>query len=111
MLRACEKDPELLTTWFDFIARSCGQYNSYDAAVERLQQELEKQPPSPFNARRLVDQIALLTQSALAIQHMPPERSRLVCDNLLNRSGRNLGTLVGDFDTAHQWVKDSFTVG
>ena len=111
VLRACEKDPELLSTWFSFIARSCGQYSRYDAAVERLQQELEKYPPSPFNARRLVDEIALLTQAALAIRHMQPERSRLICENLLNRSGRNLGTLVGDFDTAHQWVKDSFTIG
>ncbi len=111
VLRACEKDPQLLTTWFRFISRAYGQYHSFDQAAERLQRELDTQSPTPFNARRLVDEIALLTQAALAIEHMQPERSQLVCDNFFNRTGRNLGTLVGNPDTAHQWVKDSFTIG
>ena len=66
----------------------------FDQAVSRLQGEFQNLEQLEFRARNVVDQLAVLLQAALLLQHAPNEVATAFCLSRLGQQGmHNYGSL------------------
>ncbi len=68
MLRAMERSPEVLDTWFAELDKSRGGHRMLDEAVQALRRQLQDNDQLEYRARTLVDQLALTMQAGLLLQ-------------------------------------------
>lgn len=87
VLRAVHKTPEVLTAYFEEIAKARGLNADLDRHVEALQADLADSTDLEFRARNLVDRMATGIQAALLLQHAPDFVSEAFCASRLASTG------------------------
>ncbi len=87
VLRAVHKTPEVLTTYFEEIAKAHGLNADLDRHVQALQVDLADSTDLEFRARNLVDRMATGIQAALLLQHAPDFVSEAFCASRLASTG------------------------
>ncbi|GEN26527.1 acyl-CoA dehydrogenase [Halovibrio variabilis] len=101
ILRAIEKQPEVLDAYFTELALSQGANRHLDTFVSSLKRELQTTQALQYRARQLADGMALALQAALLIQHAPGYVADAFCaGRLANQNGLNSGTLPTGLDCA-----------
>ncbi|GLV56434.1 acyl-CoA dehydrogenase [Dictyobacter sp. S3.2.2.5] len=101
VLRSMGKDPQSLDAFLAEIARGRGADQRLDRASARFQQDLVHMMPEEreWQARRLVERMALLWQASLLVQHAPSEVADAFCaSRLAEESGHAFGTLPAGVD-------------
>ncbi len=101
ILRAIEKQPEVLDAFFAEIALSKGANEHLDRFIHNLKREMQDTQALQYRARQLADGMALALQGALLVQHAPAYVADAFCaGRLTDRSGLNTGTLPTGLDCA-----------
>lgn len=99
VLRAMHKTPDTLRAYFNEVNVALGQHPLFDAAVQKIKAEFEDMQQLEFRARAVVDQLAVVMQAALLLQHAPSFVSHAFCQSRLGQQGaHNYGTLPVDVD-------------
>lgn len=99
VLRAMHKTPETLQAYFKEVNVALGQHPLFDAAVQTIKAEFQDMQQLEFRARAIVDQLAVVMQAALLLQHAPAFVSHAFCQSRLGQQGaHNYGTLPVDVD-------------
>jgi putative acyl-CoA dehydrogenase len=102
VLRAFQKDPEILTTVLQELTAAQGGFGPFDHFIKRLETELRDPSELELRARRVVEDLALALQGAILVQHAPSAVAYAFCLSRLT-GDRQLafGTLPPgtDFDT------------
>ncbi|MDQ7732668.1 isovaleryl-CoA dehydrogenase [Halomonas sp. SpR1] len=101
ILRAIEKQPEVLDAYFAELAKAQGADAHLDRFIHQLQQQMQDTQALQYRARQLADGMALALQGALLVQHAPADVADAFCaGRLAERSGLNTGTLPTGLDCA-----------
>jgi putative acyl-CoA dehydrogenase len=101
ILRAIEKQPEVLDAFFAELMRAQSADKRYDHFVQSLQNEFAQPDNLQYRARNLADRMALALQGALLLQHAPAYVADAFCAGRLNgHSGLNYGNLPTGLDCA-----------
>ncbi|WP_447044594.1 isovaleryl-CoA dehydrogenase [Vreelandella sp. H-I2] len=101
ILRAIEKQPEVLDAFFAEVALSKGANEHLDRFIHKLKREMQDTQALQYRARQLADSMALALQGALLVQHAPAYVADAFCaGRLADRSGLNTGTLPTGLDCA-----------
>lgn len=99
VLRAMHKTPDTLQAYFNEVNVALGQHPLFDAAVQKIKVEFGDMQQLEFRARAVVDQLAVVMQAALLLQHAPKFVSHAFCQSRLGQQGaHNYGTLAVDVD-------------
>lgn len=99
VLRALAKTPEVLTAWFDELDRSRGSHALLDRYVGRLKQGLSDLSDAEYQARALVDQLALSMQAHLLVEAgNAAVAEAFMASRLSDQGERNYGTLPRGLD-------------
>tara|TARA_R110000824_G_scaffold400686_2_gene609015 strand:+ start:2366 stop:4036 length:1671 start_codon:yes stop_codon:yes gene_type:complete len=94
ILRAIEKQPEVLDAYFAELAKAQGANGHLDRFIHQLQRQMQDTQALQYRARQLADGMALALQGALLVQHAPAYVADAFCaGRLTDRSGLNTGTL------------------
>jgi putative acyl-CoA dehydrogenase len=102
VLRAFQKDPEILTTVLQELTAAQGGFGPFDHFIKRLETELRDPSELELRARRVVEDLALALQGAILVQHAPSAVAYAFCLSRLTGDRRlAFGTLPPgtDFDT------------
>ena len=95
VLRAMHKDPRAVDALFAELAAAASRSPALARHSDRLQAELADTDALESSARRVVERIALMLQSAILIQHAPAEVADAFCASRLERDhGGAFGTLT-----------------
>ena len=95
VLRVTAKDPDALPALLAECNLALGANAHFDAHMRAVQE----MAPSPFLARRIVEDLGVALQASLLIQHAPPAVSDAFCATRLNRdAGHAYGTLPSTTD-------------
>lgn len=98
VLRTLRKEPAALDAWLAEIGEAYGADARFDEAAGRLNDRLAG-PLGEADARRLVEDMALLLQGALMVRHAPPAVSdAFVATRLGGDWGRSFGALPRGVD-------------
>ena len=101
ILRAIEKQPEVLDAYFAELAKAQGANGHLDRFIHQLQRQMQDTQALQYRARQLADGMALALQGALLVQHAPAYVADAFCaGRLTDRSGLNSGTLPTGLDCA-----------
>ncbi|WP_035581081.1 MULTISPECIES: isovaleryl-CoA dehydrogenase [unclassified Halomonas] len=101
ILRAIEKQPEVLDAYFAELAKAQGADGHLDRFIHHLQRAMQNTQALQYRARQLADSMALALQGALLVQHAPSYVADAFCaGRLAERSGLNTGTLPTGLDCA-----------
>jgi len=101
ILRAIEKQPEVLDAYFAELAKAQGANGHLDRFIHQLQRQMQDTQALQYRARQLADGMALALQGALLVQHAPAYVADAFCaGRLADRSGLNTGTLPTGLDCA-----------
>ncbi|WP_336274001.1 isovaleryl-CoA dehydrogenase [Vreelandella indica] len=101
ILRAIEKQPEVLDAYFAELAKAQGANGHLDRFIHQLQRQMQDTQALQYRARQLADGMALALQGALLVQHAPAYVADAFCaGRLTDRSGLNTGTLPTGLDCA-----------
>lgn len=101
ILRAIDKQPEVLDAFFAELARAQGADTHLDRFVQQLQRNMQDTQALQYRARQLADGMALALQGALLVQHAPAYVADAFCaGRLAERSGLSTGTLPTGLDCA-----------
>jgi len=101
ILRAIEKQPEVLDAYFAELAKAQGANGHLDRFIHQLQRQMQDTQALQYRARQLADGMALALQGALMVQHAPAYVADAFCaGRLADRSGLNTGTLPTGLDCA-----------
>lgn len=101
ILRAIEKQPEVLDAYFAELAKAQGADAHLDRFIHHLQRSMQDTQALQYRARQLADGMALALQGALLVQHAPACVADAFCaGRLADRSGLNTGTLPTGLDCA-----------
>lgn len=101
ILRAIEKQPEVLDAFFAELTRAQGADKRFDRFVQALQAEFNKHKDLQYRARNIADRMALALQGALLLQHAPDCVADAFCAGRLDgHSGLNYGNLPSGLDCA-----------
>jgi putative acyl-CoA dehydrogenase len=101
VLRALARAPEALDAYWAEVAPAAGADARLDAAADALRSELSDLDQIEPRARRLVEQLALVFQGALLVQHAPAAVADAFCASRFgDGSGRAFGTLPVGLDLA-----------
>lgn len=101
ILRAIEKQPEVLDAYFAELAKAQGADAHLDRFIHHLQRSMQDTQALQYRARQLADGMALALQGALLVQHAPAYVADAFCaGRLADRSGLNTGTLPTGLDCA-----------
>ncbi|MBV9604714.1 MAG: acyl-CoA dehydrogenase family protein [Solirubrobacterales bacterium] len=107
VLRAMVKEPAGLPAFFDECALAAGADRRFDAHVERVQAHLVAMFETgdaigpQFEARRVVEDLAVALQASLLVRSAPPAVADAFCAARLDgRGGRVYGTLPTGVDAA-----------
>ena len=94
VLRAMTKTPATMVAYFNEVSLALGKHTLFDQAVERLQAEFQNRENLEFRARNVVDQLAVVLQAALLLQHAPDYVATAFCLSRLGQQGmHNYGSL------------------
>lgn len=103
ILRALQKDPEVLAAYFDEVERARGADRRLDANIDELKKQFAAGGDGEtmqYRARSMADQMALTLQGALLVQHAPHAVADAFClGRLGGQEGLNYGTLPRSVDT------------
>ena len=92
VLRVMSKEPEALPAFLAECNLAAGANQHFDDHMSRIE-------PSEWNARRVVEDLALALQASLLIQHAPPAVADAFCASRLGRDqGHAYGTLPSTTD-------------
>ncbi|KPQ21544.1 MULTISPECIES: isovaleryl-CoA dehydrogenase [unclassified Halomonas] len=101
ILRAIEKQPEVLDAYFAELAKAQGADAHLDRFIHQLQRSMQDTQALQYRARQLADGMALAIQGALLVQHAPAFVADAFCaGRLTERSGLSTGTLPTGLDCA-----------
>lgn len=101
VLRALTREPQALEHFFEELAPACKADPRLDTAVTHLQRQLSDREALEWRARHLVEQMALVFQGALLVQHGYPAVADAFCaTRLAGEWGRAFGTLPRGPDAA-----------
>ncbi|MGO1602729.1 MAG: isovaleryl-CoA dehydrogenase [Halomonas sp.] len=101
ILRAIEKQPEVLDAYFAELAKAQGADAHLDRFIHQLQRAMQDTQALQYRARQLADGMALALQGALLVQHAPAYVADAFCvGRLAERSSLNTGTLPTGLDCA-----------
>jgi putative acyl-CoA dehydrogenase len=97
VLRATVKEPEGLPAFMAECELARGGNALLDAHLDRLR---AAEPPTEpqFQARRIVEDLAVALQASLLVRHSPPEVADAFCAGRLGEGGRAFGTLPAKVD-------------
>lgn len=94
VLRAASREPDSADALLDLLGERRGDHPAYDAALDRVIKAFSGDEPGPASARRITEDLALLAQAGLMIQHAPAPLAEAFCDaRLAAERGLNFGTL------------------
>ena len=94
VLRALQREPEVLDAWLGEVAAARGADPRLDHAVDDLLTSLSDLDAPQFRARRLAERLALVLQGALLVRFAPPAVADAFCAARLDRdAGDTFGTL------------------
>ena len=97
VLRAMQRSPESVMVFLDEVERAAGTDARLDAATARLRKELDDGDSIESRARGVVEQMALVMQGTLLVQHAPHEVADAFCATRLRDGGPGVfGTLPPD---------------
>ena len=100
-LRALARQPESLEAFFDEVELAAGADSRLDDAVARVRKEFTSLDDLEYRARRIVEQLALVFQGSLLVQHAPAAVADAFCGSRLGGDwGVAFGTLPVGVDTA-----------
>jgi putative acyl-CoA dehydrogenase len=97
VLRATVKEPEGLPAFIAECELARGGNRLLDAHLDRLRSATRPAEPQ-FEARRLVEELALALQASLLVRHAPVEVADAFCAGRLGDGGRVYGTLPPGVD-------------
>ncbi|CAN5198068.1 acyl-CoA dehydrogenase family protein [soil metagenome] len=98
-LRAIGREPESLDRFFTEVELAAGADHRLDDAIALVKKELSDIDEIELRARRLVEQLALVLQGSLLVQHAPPAVADAFCATRLARDwGGAFGTLPKGLD-------------
>jgi len=101
VLRAITKEPACLELFIDELELGKGQDPYLDRGIELLKKEFTNENDLEHRARRITEQMALLFQASLLVQHTPSAIFHAFCRSRLEKdSGYSLGTLDPGVDIA-----------
>jgi putative acyl-CoA dehydrogenase len=101
VLRVFAKEPQALERFFEEIIPACKADARLEAASKQLQRQLADPQLLEWRARYLVEQMALVFQGALLVQHSPAAVADAFCaTRLAGDWGRAFGTLPRGIDAA-----------
>jgi putative acyl-CoA dehydrogenase len=99
VLRATFKEPEGLPAFLAECELARGGNRLLDSHLDRLQAATPPEEPQ-FEARRLVEELALALQASLLVRHAPEPVADAFCAGRLGEGGRVYGTLPSGVDAA-----------
>jgi putative acyl-CoA dehydrogenase len=97
VLRATVKEPEGLPAFLAECELARGGNRLLDAHLDRLRSAAAPEEPQ-FEARRLVEELALALQASLLVRHAPEPVADAFCAGRLGEGGRVYGTLPSGVD-------------
>lgn len=105
ILRAIDKQPEVLEAFFAEVGKARGSDRRLDHFIEQLKQDFSKATHDPmgmqYQARNFADRMALSLQGALLQQHAPTYvADAFIAGRLDGHSGLNYGNLPQGLDCA-----------
>ena len=97
VLRAIRTEPESLDALLAECELATGADARYDHFLARTRQSAEmlSGPHPQWNARRVVEDLALALQGSLVLRHAPPEVADAFCASRLGDGGWAFGTIPG----------------
>ncbi len=99
VLRAMQKTPAVVETFFAELARARGGHALLDKAIAELKGEFNDLSDLEYRARHVVDRMALTIQAALLVQHAPAMVADAFCaSRLAGGVDRQYGTLPRGID-------------
>jgi putative acyl-CoA dehydrogenase len=101
VLRAIVREPAGLPAFASECALAAGASPLLDAHLARLEKRLAQlsSDTAEWNARRLVEDLAVALQASLLVRHAPPSVSDAFCASRLGQGERVFGTLPSSADT------------
>ena len=98
-LRAIGREPASLERFFTEVELAAGADHRLDDAVALVKKELSDSGDLELRARRLVEQLALVLQGSLLVQHAPSAIADAFCATRLSRDwGGAFGTMPAGLD-------------
>ncbi len=98
-LRAIGREPQSLERFFTEVELAAGADHRLDDAVALVKKELSDADDLELRARRLVEQLALVLQGSLLVQHAPAAVADAFCATRLSRDwGGAFGTMPQGLD-------------
>ncbi|WP_148614179.1 acyl-CoA dehydrogenase family protein [Nocardioides rubriscoriae] len=98
-LRAMGREPESVERFFTEVELAAGADHRLDDAIALVKKELSDGAELELRARRIVEQLALVLQGSLLVQHAPHAVADAFCASRLARDwGGALGTLPPGLD-------------
>jgi putative acyl-CoA dehydrogenase len=99
VLRAAAKEPEGMPAFVAECELARGANALLDAHLDRMRSTPEPLDPQ-FEARRIVEDLAVGLQASLLVRHAPPAVADAFCAGRLGDGGRVFGTLPASVDAA-----------
>ncbi|ASG65529.1 isovaleryl-CoA dehydrogenase [Idiomarina piscisalsi] len=101
ILRAIEKQPEVLDAYFTELAKAQGADQRFDTFVRSLKSEFSDINTLQYRARTIADKMAVGLQGALLLQHATNDVADAFCaSRLASNSGLNYGTMPSGLNCA-----------
>jgi putative acyl-CoA dehydrogenase len=101
VLRAIRREPDSLTAFFAEVATATGADRRLDDAVRGLKEALAGPEDPEWQARRMVERMALVLQGSLLVRHAPAAVADAFCASRLGGEwGQAFGTLPRSVDAA-----------
>ncbi|VVE05051.1 DNA alkylation response protein [Pandoraea pneumonica] len=112
VLRAIGREPEVAQAWFDWLGERVGSHAPLREALAQLHGWLAADPAThAVRARAIAQQIVLLAQAALLLEHAPAELAHGFAESRLsNRGGRIYGVMPDSLAVGVQraWLDRAF---
>jgi putative acyl-CoA dehydrogenase len=101
VLRAIGREPDTLHVFLDKVRSAAGSDRRITARCDAIAENLRKSDEIELRARRVVEDMALVLQAALLIEHAPAFVADAFCTSrLTGDAGRTFGTLPRGVDFA-----------
>jgi len=98
-LRAVSREPQSLDAYFAEVELAAGADRRFDDALDRLKKEFTSFDDIELRARRIVEELALVFQGSLLLQHAPAAVADAFCATRLDRDwGNAFGTMPASVD-------------
>ena len=98
-LRAVSREPQSLDAYFAEVELAAGNDRRFDDALDRLKKEFTSFDDIELRARRIVEELALVFQGSLLLQHAPAAVADAFCATRLDRDwGNAFGTMPASVD-------------